>query len=65
MPKALCISGLSIAAVLFVLFAWDLVSFFSPAWAPFKGASKMLHIVFIVCSLGLAYISWVTWKEQV
>ena len=65
MPKALCISGLSIAAVLFVLFAWDLVSFFSPAWAPFKGASKMLDIVFIVCSLGLAYISWVTWKEQV
>ena len=65
MPKALCISGLSIAAVLFVLFAWDLVSFFSPAWAPFKGASKMIDIVFIVCSLGLAYISWVTWKEQV
>ena len=65
MPKALCISELSIAAVLFVLFAWDLVSFFSPAWAPFKGASKMLDVVFILCSAGLAYISWVTWKEQV
>ncbi len=65
MPKALCISGLSIAAVLFVLFAWDLVSFFSPAWAPFKGASKMLDMTFILCSVGLAYISWITWKEQV
>ena len=65
MPKVLCISGLSIAAVLFVLFAWDLVSFFSPAWAPFKGASKMMDVTFILCSIGLAYISWVTWKEQV
>lgn len=65
MPKALCISGLSIAAVLFVLFAWDLVSFFSPAWAPFKGASKLMDMAFIICSIGLAYISWATWKEQV
>jgi hypothetical protein len=65
MPKALCISGLSIAAVLFVLFAWDLVSFFSPAWAPFKGASKLMDMTFILCSVGLAYISWITWKEQV
>ena len=65
MPKALCISGLSIAAILFVLFSWDLVSFVSPAWAPFKGASKLMDMAFIISALGLAYISWITWKEQV
>jgi hypothetical protein len=64
MPKALCISGMSIAIVLLVLFSWDLVSFVSPAWAPFKGASKTIDIAFILCSAGLGYISWTTWKEQ-
>lgn len=63
MPKALCISGLSVAAVLLILFLWDLAS---PAWmAPFKKASPLMDIAFILCSVGLGYISWSTWKEQV
>lgn len=62
MPKALCISGMAIAAVLFVLFFWDLVS---PQWmAPFKRANMMMDIAFVLCSIGLGYLSWVTWKEN-
>lgn len=62
MPKALCITGLSIAVVLFVLFLWDLVV---PAWlAPFKGASLLMDIAFILSAAGLGYLSWTTWKEQ-
>jgi hypothetical protein len=62
MPKVLCISGLSIAAVLLVLFLWDLVC---PVWlAPFKKASLMMDTTFILSSIGLGYISWLTWKEQ-
>ena len=63
MPKVLCISGLSIAAVLFVLFTWDLAS---PLWlAPFKKASRLMDIAFILSAAGLGYISWITWKEQI
>jgi hypothetical protein len=64
MPKVLCISGLSVAAVMFVLFSWDLISFVAPAWAPFKGASKLMDMAFVISAVGLAYISWMTWKEQ-
>ena len=63
MPKALCITGMAISAVLFILFLWDLAT---PQWmAPFKRASMMMDIVFILCSVGLGYLSWSTWKEQV
>ena len=48
MPKVLCISGLSVAAVMFVLFSWDLVSLFAPSWAPFKGASKLMDVAFVI-----------------
>jgi hypothetical protein len=65
MPKALCITGLAISAILFLIFLWDLLAFkVAPAIAPFKGASLMMDIAFIVCSAGLGYLSWVTWKEQ-
>jgi len=62
MPKALLHLRLSIAAVLFVLFLWDLVS---PAWlAPFKKGQRhdghRLHPV--LDRAGLHQL--VTWKEQ-
>ncbi len=63
MPKALCITGLAISAVLFVLFLWDLAT---PSWmAPFKKANVTMDIAFVLCSAGLGYLSWTTWKEQV
>ena len=62
MPKALCITGLSIAVVLFVIFLWDLLV---PTWlTPFKKASVLMDISFILSSAGLGYLSWTTWKEQ-
>ena len=62
MPKALSITGLSIAVVLFAIFVWDLVV---PMWlAPFKKASLLMDISFILCSVGLGYLSWTTWREQ-
>ena len=63
MPKALCIAGMAISAVLFILFLWDLVT---PQWmAPFGRANMMMDIAFVLCSAGLGYLSWSTWKEQV
>ena len=63
MPKALCITGMAIAGLLLLIFLWDLVM---PSWmAPFKKASMMMDLAFIIASVGLGYISWSTWKEQV
>ena len=62
MPKALSITGFAISVILFVLFTWDLIA---PEWmAPFRRASILMNISFILCSIALAYLSWTTWKEQ-
>ncbi len=58
MAKGLTIMSLVIAALILLLFALDLV-----LAVPFRGASKMLDIVFVICALGLGYISWSTFKE--
>ena len=59
MPKALSISGMVIAVLIFLLFVLDLALGF-----PFGRASMMMDIVFVLCSLGLGYLSWATFKEQ-
>jgi hypothetical protein len=55
------LTGLAIAAVLFLIFLADLIP--SPI-APFRGASRLMDIAFVLCSLALAWLSWTTWKEQ-
>jgi len=65
MPKALCISGIVIAVLLLLLFGLDLVaSFVMPGLAPFRGASLLMDIVFILCAVGLGYLGWTTLQEQ-
>lgn len=61
MPKALCWAGLVIAILVFALFTFDLIP--SPL-APFQRASVTLDILFILCSVALAYLSWTTLREQ-
>lgn len=66
MPKALCISGMVIAILVFILFLSDFVlQLINEQIAPFKGANPMMDIAFILCSVGLALLSWKTFKEQV
>ena len=60
MPKALCIAGIVIAALLFLVFGIDLAVKF-----PFGGADLLMDGAFMVSSLILAYLSWSTWREQV
>ena len=62
MPKALCMTGIVIAILVLSLFMLDLVG--PDSIAPLKKASTMMDIVFVLCAAGLAYISWVTLKEQ-
>ena len=60
MPKALCITGLAVSAILFLICLCDLA-----IAAPFKRANLIMDIAFVLCSAGLGFLSWLTWKEQV
>lgn len=67
MPKALCLIGLVISILVFLLFTLDLVLGFSPsmaASAPFRAASSVMDVVFMLASGGLIYLSWSTFREQ-
>ena len=66
MPKILCMSGTLPAILTIVLLLWDLIfGLVGQEWlAPFKGASKLMDIAYVLCAAGLGYLSWATMKEQ-
>ena len=59
MPKALCIFGMVIAGLLILIFGLDLVT-----GVPFKKASMLMDVGFVVVSGLLGFISWTTFREQ-
>jgi hypothetical protein len=59
MPKALTILGMIVAILLLIVFALDLA-----VGIPFSKASQTMDIVFVICALLLAYLSWATLREQ-
>ena len=67
MPKVLCMTGMAISALILLLFLFDLlvgvIGF--EVIAPFRSASKMMDILFIIGSIILGYLSWSTFKEQI
>lgn len=65
--KGLCIAALTIAVIVFALFLADLILGLAGMTqiAPFKFANMIIDIVFIICSLALAAMSWFTLREQV
>ncbi len=61
MPKALCIFGMVIAALMLLIFGLDLALGF-----PFRAANRWLFdFPLVLCSLCLGYLSWITYREQV
>lgn len=67
MQKGLCIAALSIAAIVLVLLLADVLLGLAgmPQLAPFKYASLILDLIFIICAGTLGFLSWKTLKEQV
>ncbi|MEX0819450.1 MAG: hypothetical protein WD070_07645 [Pirellulaceae bacterium] len=59
MPKALCLTGMVIAIVVFLLFLLDLI-----IKVPFQRANPIMDVVFVLCAITLAFISWTTFREQ-
>lgn len=58
MPKALTISGMVVAALILLIFLLDLVLGF-----PFKKASSVLDVGFIIASLLLGFLGWSSYRE--
>lgn len=61
MPKALCLTGMVIAILVFAIFLLDLV--LPAGMAFFSKASITLDVVFVVSALILGYLSWTTFRE--
>ena len=59
MPKILTIIGLTVSALMGVVFAFDLALGF-----PFRRANTGMDIAFIFCGAVLAYLSWTAMREQ-
>ena len=59
MPKALCLTGMVIAIVVFLLFLLDLI-----IKVPFQRADPVMDVVFVLCAGVLGFISWTTFREQ-
>lgn len=59
MPKALCLTGMVIAIVVFLLFLLDLI-----LKVPFQRANLIMDVVFVLCAGTLGFISWTTFREQ-
>jgi hypothetical protein len=58
MGKGMTIGGMVIAVLILILFGLDLV-----LGIPFKHASVPMDIAFIICALGLAFLSWSTLRD--
>jgi hypothetical protein len=58
MPKALTITGLVVACLLLLLFGLDLALGF-----PFGKMNLAMDIGFVICSLILAYLSWLAFRD--
>jgi hypothetical protein len=59
MAKALCIVGSIVGVLVLLVFGLDLAIGF-----PFRHLSWTMDIGCVVCSVALAYVSWMTLKEQ-
>lgn len=65
MPKALCLTGLVVAGLVFLLFFIDLVFGLIgfQGIALFKLVSLTMDITFILAAGGLAFLAWSAYRE--
>lgn len=66
MPKALCLIGMVLAILVFLIFLADLVLGVSGniEQAPLKYASLIMDIVFLLASGAIAFLAFRTFQEQ-
>ncbi len=60
MPRVLTISGFVVAVLVLLVFGLDLA-----LGIPFRKVSLVMDIGFVLCAIGLGYLSWMTFRQQV
>ncbi len=63
MPRLLCLGGLVVAGLVFLLFLLDFVMTMAGMGAIFRYPSLLMDITFMLCSAILGYLSWMSLKE--
>ncbi len=63
MPRMLCLGGLVVAGLVFLLFLVDMIMSFGGMGSLFRYPSLMMDIAFLVCSAILGYLAWTSLKE--
>jgi len=63
MPRLLCLGGLVVAGLVFLLFLLDFVMTMAGMGAIFRYPSLLMDLTFMLCSAILGYLSWMSLKE--
>ncbi len=63
MPRLLCLSGLVVAGLVFLLFTADLIMSLVGMGGIFWYPSLLMDIVFILSAAMLGYLAWTSLKE--
>lgn len=63
MPRLLCLGGLVVAGLVFLLFLLDMIMSLVGMGALFRYPSLLMDITFMLCSAILGYLSWMSFKE--
>jgi hypothetical protein len=65
MPKALCLTGMVIAILVFLIFFCDMLfgMIGMISLTPFKMSNPLMDVIFLLCSAGLGFLSWTSFKE--
>ncbi len=63
MPRLLCLTGLVVSGLVFLLFLVDLGMSLGGMGALFHYDSLLLDIVFLISSSALGYLAWSTLRE--
>lgn len=63
MPRMLCLGGLVVAGLVFLLFLVDLIKTAAGMGALFRYPSYLMDIVFLLSSGTLGYLSWSAFRE--
>lgn len=63
MPRMLCLGGLVVAGLVFLLFLVNMIMGFAGLGSLFNYRSLLMDLTFILCSAGLGYLSWSAFRE--
>ena len=63
MPRIMCLGGLVVSGLVFLLFLVNFIMTIAGMGALFRYQIMLMDIVFLICSGTLGYLSWSAFRE--